>query len=116
MKLKILLFIIIALAAGYLYLNQKKPEILTQYKIPQLKNLNFKNQNFQKLSTDANQQLATLSGKAAEVGSHVQNVLGKAITVNEDEEKKSIQAETIDYAKYLYCKQVVEDYETKQKK
>lgn len=60
--------------------------------------------------TDATQQLQVLSQRAGEVGQHAQNVLGSSIQVNESV-KKPIHESAIEYGRYVYCKQVVTDYE-----
>jgi hypothetical protein len=62
----------------------------------------------EKITQDASDQTKVLTERAKETGSHVQQVLGEAIQKNEDE---PIANKTIEYAQYLYCKQVVAEYE-----
>lgn len=60
---------------------------------------------------DASSQIQTLTQRASEVGQHAQKVLGTSIQVNEAE-KKPIHQSALEYGRYIYCKQVVTDYET----
>lgn len=60
---------------------------------------------------DASSQLQTLTERAGEVSQHAQAVLGASIQVNESE-KKPIHQSALEYGRYIYCKQVVMDYET----
>jgi hypothetical protein len=62
------------------------------------------------VTTDANSQLQTLTQRAGEVSQHAQNVLGTSIQVNEGV-KKPIHESALEYGRYIYCKQVVMDYE-----
>ena len=66
-------------------------------------------------------QTQQLTTKGQEVGTHVNNVLENYIKPTEknqssenysaDEQKKPIYEETLDYGRYLYCQQVIKDYE-----
>lgn len=62
-------------------------------------------------STDAGSQLQTLAQRAEEVGQHAQNVLGTSIQVNEEKAKAPIHETAIEYGRYIYCKQVVSEFE-----
>ncbi|MFH2118237.1 MAG: hypothetical protein ABII10_00650 [Candidatus Paceibacterota bacterium] len=64
------------------------------------------------LQGNIGQQFAILSSRAQEIGNQAKNVLGSSIQVDED--SPSIQEKAINYGQYLYCKQVVESYETNQ--
>ena len=103
---------------GYQYKNTKR--------LPDIKKItdsftSFSNQVSEKspqvksVSFDASSQLQTLSERAGEVGQHAQNVLGSSIQVNE-EEKKPIAESAIEYGRYIYCKQVVTEYEAAMEK
>lgn len=65
-------------------------------------------QEIANLVQNTNQQTQILSERSGEVGSHVKNVLGTFIEENEEE---PIQQRAFEYGRYLYCQQVVEDYE-----
>ncbi|MEA2056993.1 MAG: hypothetical protein U9O78_04820 [Patescibacteria group bacterium] len=56
------------------------------------------------------EQTKTLTNKAQETGEHIQKVLGESVEADDDE-KKPIHEKTIEYARYLYCKQVVKNWE-----
>lgn len=75
----------------------------------------FKNLNHKKLNIFSDEdvkQAQVLSSRVQESKQHVQKVLGENIEA--EEEQGSLQGRTLEYARYLYCKQVVEDWEIKQ--
>ena len=78
-----------------------------------LKNLDYEQLNF--ISQENLNQAQVLSERAKETTEHVQQILGDKIAVDEqaDSEKKekAIHEKAIEYTRYLYCKQVVEDWE-----
>ena len=57
------------------------------------------------------EQTKVLTDRAKQTGEHVQNVLGETVEVDEQAQEKPLHEKTIEYARYLYCKQVVEDWE-----
>lgn len=59
------------------------------------------------------EQTKQLGSQVGEVGGHVRNVLGDNVEVDEEKADKALHEKTIDYAKYMYCKQVVEKFENK---
>lgn len=59
----------------------------------------------------AGKQLGTVSNRAQEVGKTVGNVLGTA--VQQASSSGSLQEKAFDYGRYLYCQQVVKDYEAR---
>lgn len=63
------------------------------------------------IATDAQNQTQILTDRAKEASSHVQQVLGEAVQKNEDE---PVANQALEYGRYLYCKQVVEEYESNQ--
>ena len=79
-----------------------------------LKNTPLKNFDHQQLnifSQEASDQTKVLTSRAKETSEHVQKILGDNIEVNEAQKDKPLHEKTIEYARYLYCKQVVEDYQ-----
>ncbi len=56
-------------------------------------------------------QVGDLSAKAKEVGEQTKKILGESVKVDE-ENSSSLQDRAIEYGQYLYCKQVVNNYET----
>jgi len=74
-----------------------------------LKNFNHKKINI--FSNEDVEQAKMLSSRVQESKEHVQQVLGENIEA--DKEQGSLQGRTLEYARYLYCQQVVEDWETK---
>lgn len=67
------------------------------------------------ISDEANSQLEILSQRAQNVASQSQQVLGETIKVNEGDSNndKPTHEKAFEYGRYIYCKQVVEDYEEK---
>jgi len=61
------------------------------------------------LQGNIGQQLSVMSSRAQEIGNQAKNVLGSSIQV--DESQPSIQQKAINYGQYMYCKQVVKNYE-----
>ncbi len=59
-------------------------------------------------------QTKILSDRAKETSGHMQNVLGDTVEVDEQKQNKPLHEKTMEYARYLYCKQVVEDWEQAQ--
>ncbi len=59
------------------------------------------------------EQTETLGNRAQETGKHIQKVLGQTVEADEEKKDKPLHEKTIEYARYLYCKQVVENWEKK---
>lgn len=126
-RLLFLILIIVILATGIYWASQnnylqnaslnKVADFFTNNKI--LKKLPFNKQdednNWQKIGSDIQNQTKILSERAKETSSHVQQILGTNIEVNE-QEKQPIHQKTFDYGRYLYCKAVVEEWEEKKLK
>lgn len=74
--------------------------------------VNIHKQDVQNFTQDAQEQSQILGSQAQKASLQLQQVLGESIQVDEDNDKP-LYAKTIDYGKYLYCKQVVKDYEEK---
>lgn len=62
-------------------------------------------------SEDAKNQLTTLSNRGQLVGQEVGKVLGDQIKVNEEDANKPLHEKALEYGQYLYCQQVVKEYE-----
>lgn len=62
-----------------------------------------------KLPPEAEKQVTILSDRTQAVGSHVGAVLGSYIQASE--EKEPIHQRTFEYARYVYCQQVIKDYQ-----
>lgn len=111
--LAVLVLLAIAGYVGYIYKStgqmpdvQKIAESITSMST----HVSEKSPEVQSVTTDASSQLHTLTQRAGEVSQHAQNVLGSSIEVNH-EIKKPIHESAIEYGRYIYCKQVVTDYE-----
>ena len=65
--------------------------------------------DFQETTT---KQLGEFSQKAKEMGEETKKVLGDSVRV--DDSEPSFQEKAVEYGQYLYCKQVVDGFESKQ--
>jgi len=74
-----------------------------------LKNLDYSRLNF--VNQETMDQTKILTERAQETGEHMQNVLGDQVKVDEEAKDKTLPEKAIEYGQYLYCKQVVTDWE-----
>jgi hypothetical protein len=58
------------------------------------------------------EQTQVLTQRAKETTEHMQQILGDKVQVDEEKQEKAIHEKAIEYTRYLYCKQLVEDWET----
>ncbi len=72
------------------------------------------------ISNTVGEQTQELTSRGQEVSEHVSNILEKYIKPTEetqsnedasDNQDKPIYEETLDYGRYLYCQQVIKDYD-----
>lgn len=123
LKIRILLFIgvLLAVGLGYVYFTKGAglPTAVTQ-KIPFLQNPNealgvlpnsLDGIAMPSLPTNTTAQLETVKDRTEAVGETVGQVLGEA--VKEASPSSSLQERAFDYGRYLYCQQVVKDYEAR---
>jgi len=68
-------------------------------------------QDFQEGIKSAESQVTEVSQKTTEVGAHAENILGSSVTAAGEGEATPIHEKAFEYSKYIYCKQVVGDYE-----
>ncbi|MFZ1721872.1 MAG: hypothetical protein WAU07_05200, partial [Microgenomates group bacterium] len=66
-------------------------------------------EKIESFANDAQSEIQTISSRGQDVASHTQQVLGASVEVNEND--TSIQNRAFEYGRYLYCQQVVEEYE-----
>lgn len=99
---------------GYFYYANKRLPTIADIPTKNITSLSIslpkKPENLETVTSNATEQIQTLGTRAGEVGQHAQNVLGTSIQVNE-EEKKPLHESAIEYGRYIYCKQVVIEYE-----
>lgn len=88
------------------YINKDIAQKIDLGQVEQLKRL--------QLPENVNTQAQTLVERGGEIAGHTQNVLGTQITATE--EKQPVSQRAFEYGRYLYCQQVVKDYETKENK
>lgn len=123
-KTKLFLIIVFAAVIGTFYYFGD-PQKLTSTIIPKLKSTplapaveELENLDTQKLSKEfqlgvqnAEAEISDLSKKTAEVGEHAGNVLGSSVQPAASQNTTPIHEKAFEYGKYIYCKQVIEDYE-----
>lgn len=73
---------------------------------------NFDHRQLNIFSQQASDQTKVLTSRAKETSSHIQNILGDKVEVDEEQADKALHEKTIEYARYLYCRQIVEEWET----
>jgi hypothetical protein len=78
-----------------------------------LKNFDHKQLNI--FSKQSKEQAQLLTNRAKQTSQHVQQVLGENVEVSQPKSspdlKKDLPQKTLEYARYLYCQQVVEDWQ-----
>ncbi len=72
---------------------------------------NIDHEQFNLLKQENLEQTKVLTEKAQETGQHVQHILGDTVEVDEDQKKQPLHERAFEYGRYLYCQQVVEDWE-----
>ena len=97
--MKILVVVIIIGVGVFLAKDQIKPTIQTP---------NLPLESVQSWSGDAKQQVQVLGTKASNIGHNIHDFWFQNVTKNDD---KPVHSRAIEYGTYLYCKQVVADYE-----
>lgn len=112
---RVVLFLMIVGVVGggyWLYSHGTLPKSLTT-KIPFLASQgdSLASLSIPKMPKNAGEQLDTVKDRATEVGNTVGNVLGTA--VQQASSSGSLQEKAFDYGSYLYCQQVVKDYEAR---
>ncbi|MBT4124073.1 MAG: hypothetical protein HN981_02855 [Candidatus Pacebacteria bacterium] len=125
-KFFVLLSFIFLLVGGYVYADNRGfvPEQLSSLtekaqetsldKIQEITKetpvINSLQNDLQENTTD---QLSTLSSRAKEVSEYAQNAFNSGVKVDK-ENQAPLHERAIEYGQYVYCKQVVEDFEKNQ--
>jgi hypothetical protein len=91
-----------ASSSGKLQLPKQLPSQLASLKVPSL-------------PENAGEQLQEVGTRTSEVGATVGKVLGTAVKEASPSAGSSLQERAFDYGRYLYCQQVVQDYEARTK-
>lgn len=76
------------------------PAALTGITIPQL-------------PSNTSEQLEIVTERTGELTGTVGQVLGEAVKVASDSSEQTLQERAFDYGRYLYCQQVIKDYEAR---
>lgn len=125
LKTKLFLIVVIgAVVATFYYFGDPQkligsilPKLKTTSLAPaveKLESLDSKKitQDFQQGVRSAEMEIGTLSEKTADVTQKAGDVLSSSVKPTEDENTTPIHEKAFEYGKYVYCKQVVTDYET----
>lgn len=99
MKKIVIILLVVGAIAGYWFVTQSKPD-----------NNGDLNTQINTLQGGIGQEFSVLSSRAQEIGGLAQNLFSTSI--QKDDSGQSAQQKAINYGQYLYCKQVVESYET----
>ena len=125
LRTKLFLVIVIAAVVGTFYYFGD-PQKLAETIIPKLKetplapavekietlNPEQITEQFQNSVQNTESEIGTLSERTAEVSQHAGKVLSSSVTAPAKEETTPVHEKAFEYGKYIYCKQVVSDYET----
>jgi len=112
MKLLRIIIVAIILAGLGLFLLARQAESSFVLKIPFLeKTLQIDTTKINQLSENAPEELKTITERGQVVGEHVQNVLGSSVKVSDS--APPIHERALEYGRYLYCQEVVKEYEAK---
>ncbi|MCA9368980.1 hypothetical protein KC721_01660 [Candidatus Woesebacteria bacterium] len=120
-KLKILFWILglLTLTAGgaYIFAEKSTTELATalrpytQKLTPVVESLQPLAEQIETPHLDELPEVATLTERTQEISEHVGTVLGNSIG-EVDAEQQPLHERAIEYGQYLYCKGIVEEYET----
>lgn len=111
MKILRIVVILLLLAAGGIYFLYQKSDGKILLEQPFLQEtLKLDNQKIEEFAQSTSSELETLTERGKEVGEHAQNVLGRSVEVNE--EQPALHERALEYGRYVYCQQVVEEYES----
>ena len=114
----ILLLTLFGFAAVGLFIQQKSNNVSEKVsQVMAIKTfLNEKVEQFEPLTQEAQKQLEIVSERSQNISEQSQQVLGETIKVNEiaSSSDKPMYEKAFDYGRYVYCKQVVDDYEVQQ--
>jgi hypothetical protein len=127
-KLLLVILLVVGLGAGVYWANGQGyfentplasiswPENFPNIKIPsqvseKISSENIDQEKFDKITQDAASQTQELTLKAQELGEHAQKVLGESVQENTDQ--PPIHEKVIEYGQYIYCKEVVKEWENK---
>jgi hypothetical protein len=114
MKIKLIIVIVLTLlAGGYVYASYNN---LLPAKIPAIPKETIdqatnKVPSFNSFQGTSGEQLETFSDRAKELGNFAQDAFKNTI---QEDTTQPVHEKAIEYGQYIYCKQVVESYETSQ--
>ena len=77
-----------------------------------IEGIEFSQADMENIGEDGLKQIKTLSEKAASAGAVTQSFVQEAIQVDDDE-NKNISEKAFEYGRYIYCKEVVKEYESR---
>lgn len=77
-----------------------------------IEGIEFDQAELENIGEDGLKQIKTLSEKAASAGSVTQSFVQEAIQVDNNEDK-NISEKAFEYGRYIYCKEVVKEYESR---
>ena len=84
-------------------------ELSDKLKLPEkISTNNINQEKISEIAQDATNQTQELTSKAQEVSEHAQKILGESV---KEGEEVPLHEKALDYGKYIYCKEVVKEYE-----
>mgnify|MGYP001342180790 CR=1 FL=1 len=77
----------------------------------ELGEINYSQEDLEKLGEDGLKQVQTLADKAKDVGAAAQNFVEEVVQVDASDSSKNVSEKAFEYGRYIYCQEVVKQYE-----
>jgi len=77
----------------------------------ELGEINYSQEDLEKLGEDGLKQVQTLADKAKDVGAAAQNFVDEVVQVDASDSSKNVSEKAFEYGRYIYCQEVVKQYE-----
>ena len=110
-KILLLLLSLLVYLGFFFYQNKRLPN-LNDFKSSSSPQKVLGAFTFEDSSKIAKEQMGILSQKSTKVKKQIDKAIGSVITENTNN-KEPVHQKALDYGKYIYCQEVVKDYESK---
>jgi hypothetical protein len=77
----------------------------------ELSEINYSQEDLEKLGADGLKQVKTLTDKAKDVGEIAQDFVEEVVQVDASDSSKNVSEKAFEYGRYIYCQEVVKQYE-----
>jgi len=109
-RIFIIILILLLVGIGYVYASDQGwlPKNAPKLPIKNLPKISTDSASLNTIQKNAGSGLSTLSERAQELGENAKNALQTGIQVDSEQ---PVHERVIEYGQYVYCKQVVEEFE-----